>query len=239
MQTLGTPVNDEHMCCVAASPTLFYPAGFTSLLLCAGLNLLLEMLQSFQHSDFATQFHKTYYLNLMQEIFAVMTGVHRHYTVSCFYSAVLFLTVLSCVLPVIFCFLLILSCFLPVMSCCLPCCSVTIMSSRDTPSFSLPPFFGVCLIGFTSFRLKAFLCFILSHLILLRCDIITKSHHVAHPLVRFSPLLTQCHLTQSHLTQSHLLHFISLCLPCPLLSSPHLLSPLLTYPPLTLPPTPH
>lgn len=40
----------------------------------AGLNLLLEMLQSFQHSDFATQFHKTYYLNLMQETFAVMTG---------------------------------------------------------------------------------------------------------------------------------------------------------------------
>ena len=32
------------------------------------------MLQSFQHSDFATQFHKTYYLTLMQEIFAVMTG---------------------------------------------------------------------------------------------------------------------------------------------------------------------
>ena len=32
------------------------------------------MLQSFQHSDFATQFHKTYYLNLMQETFAVMTG---------------------------------------------------------------------------------------------------------------------------------------------------------------------
>ncbi|DBA80101.1 hypothetical protein WJX79_000920 [Trebouxia sp. C0005] len=38
-----------------------------------GLNLLLEMLQSFQHSDFATQFHKTYYLTLMREIFAVMT----------------------------------------------------------------------------------------------------------------------------------------------------------------------
>ena len=32
------------------------------------------MLQSFQHSDFATQFHKTYYLTLMREIFAVMTG---------------------------------------------------------------------------------------------------------------------------------------------------------------------
>ena len=43
----------------------------------AGLNLLLEMLQSFQHSDFATQFHKTYYLNLMQETFAVMTGWFR------------------------------------------------------------------------------------------------------------------------------------------------------------------
>jgi hypothetical protein len=34
----------------------------------------MEMLQSFQHSDFATQFHKTYYLTLMREIFAVMTG---------------------------------------------------------------------------------------------------------------------------------------------------------------------
>ena len=43
----------------------------------AGLNLLLEMLQSFQHSDFATQFHKTYYLTLMQEIFAVMTGMQK------------------------------------------------------------------------------------------------------------------------------------------------------------------
>lgn len=42
-----------------------------------GLNLLLEMLQSFQHSDFATQFHKTYYLTLMQEIFAVMTGMQK------------------------------------------------------------------------------------------------------------------------------------------------------------------
>ncbi len=42
--------------------------------LSAGLNLLMEMLQSFQHSDFATQFHKTYYLTLMREIFAVMTG---------------------------------------------------------------------------------------------------------------------------------------------------------------------
>lgn len=36
------------------------------------------MLQSFQHSDFATQFHKTYYLTLIQEIFAVMTGVYEH-----------------------------------------------------------------------------------------------------------------------------------------------------------------
>ena len=53
-------------------PLLDRIAGST--LCAAGLNLLLEMLQSFEHSDFATQFHKTYYLTLMQEIFAVMTG---------------------------------------------------------------------------------------------------------------------------------------------------------------------
>ena len=39
-----------------------------------GLNLLLELLDMFARSDFATQFHQTYYLQLMQEIFAVMTG---------------------------------------------------------------------------------------------------------------------------------------------------------------------
>ena len=39
-----------------------------------GLNLLLEMLQMFERSDFATQFHKTYFMTLVQEIFAVMTG---------------------------------------------------------------------------------------------------------------------------------------------------------------------
>ena len=39
-----------------------------------GLNLLLEMLVSFQKSEFATQFHQTYYMQLVQEIFAVMTG---------------------------------------------------------------------------------------------------------------------------------------------------------------------
>ena len=39
-----------------------------------GLNLLLEMLQMFERSDFVTQFHKTYFTILVQEIFAVMTG---------------------------------------------------------------------------------------------------------------------------------------------------------------------
>ena len=48
------------------------------------------MLQSFQHSDFATQFHKTYYLTLMQEIFAVMTGMLAHLTVSSFISSLQF-----------------------------------------------------------------------------------------------------------------------------------------------------
>lgn len=38
-----------------------------------GLNLLLEMLVSFQKSEFATQFHQTYFMQLVQEIFAVMT----------------------------------------------------------------------------------------------------------------------------------------------------------------------
>jgi hypothetical protein len=39
-----------------------------------GLCLLLELLAMFARSDFATQFHQTYYLQLVQEIFAVMTG---------------------------------------------------------------------------------------------------------------------------------------------------------------------
>jgi len=55
-----------HLCTYGTKSHLVCPS--------AGLNLLLEMLQSFQHSDFATQFHKTYYLTLMREIFAVMTG---------------------------------------------------------------------------------------------------------------------------------------------------------------------
>lgn len=38
-----------------------------------GLNLLYEMLQQFASNDFATEFHKTYYLQLIREIFAVMT----------------------------------------------------------------------------------------------------------------------------------------------------------------------
>jgi exportin-1 len=42
-----------------------------------GLNLLLEMLVSFQKSEFATQFHQTYFMQLVQEIFAVMTGARR------------------------------------------------------------------------------------------------------------------------------------------------------------------
>ena len=39
-----------------------------------GLNLLLEMLDMFDKSEVATLFYQTYYLQLMQEIFAVMTG---------------------------------------------------------------------------------------------------------------------------------------------------------------------
>ncbi len=39
-----------------------------------GLNLLLELLLMFSRSEYATQFHQTYYLQLVQEIFAVMTG---------------------------------------------------------------------------------------------------------------------------------------------------------------------
>ena len=42
-----------------------------------GLNLLLQICESFEHSDFATQFYQAYYLQLMQEIFAVMTGAPR------------------------------------------------------------------------------------------------------------------------------------------------------------------
>ena len=40
----------------------------------AGLNLLLELLTMFERSEYATQFHQTYYLQLMREIFVVMTG---------------------------------------------------------------------------------------------------------------------------------------------------------------------
>ena len=39
-----------------------------------GLSLLLQICESFEGSDFATQFYQVYYLQLMQEIFAVMTG---------------------------------------------------------------------------------------------------------------------------------------------------------------------
>eukprot|EP00798_Chlamydomonas_sp_ICE-L_P000521 gene521-1934_t len=38
-----------------------------------GLNLLADMLLKFAQSECATQFHQTYYLQLMQEVFAVMT----------------------------------------------------------------------------------------------------------------------------------------------------------------------
>ncbi|XP_043695175.1 protein EXPORTIN 1A [Telopea speciosissima] len=38
-----------------------------------GLNLLLEMLKNFQASEFCNQFHRTYFLTIEQEIFAVLT----------------------------------------------------------------------------------------------------------------------------------------------------------------------
>ncbi|KAG6429419.1 hypothetical protein SASPL_107470 [Salvia splendens] len=38
-----------------------------------GLNLLLEMLTNFQGSEFCNQFHRTYFLTIEQEIFAVLT----------------------------------------------------------------------------------------------------------------------------------------------------------------------
>lgn len=40
----------------------------------AGLNLLLELLVMFESSNVATQFYQTYYMQLINEIFAVMTG---------------------------------------------------------------------------------------------------------------------------------------------------------------------
>ena len=40
----------------------------------AGLNLLHEMVLQFSASEFATGFYQTYYLQLVQEILAVMTG---------------------------------------------------------------------------------------------------------------------------------------------------------------------
>ncbi|KAJ0983189.1 hypothetical protein J5N97_011444 [Dioscorea zingiberensis] len=38
-----------------------------------GLNLLLEMLKNFQVSEFSNQFHRTYFVTIEQEIFAVLT----------------------------------------------------------------------------------------------------------------------------------------------------------------------
>lgn len=38
------------------------------------------MIAQFSRSDFATQFYQTYYLQLMQEILAVMTGESPHET---------------------------------------------------------------------------------------------------------------------------------------------------------------
>jgi exportin-1 len=43
-----------------------------------GLNLLMEMTKYFQVSEFCNQFHQSFYLSLIQEIFAVMTdGFHK------------------------------------------------------------------------------------------------------------------------------------------------------------------
>lgn len=39
-----------------------------------GLSLLLDICLSFEASDFATQFYQAYHLQLLQEVFAVMTG---------------------------------------------------------------------------------------------------------------------------------------------------------------------
>ena len=39
-----------------------------------GLNLLMELLVMFAGSSVATQFHQAFYTQLVQEIFAVMTG---------------------------------------------------------------------------------------------------------------------------------------------------------------------
>ena len=46
----------------------------------AGLNLLHEMVLQFSASEFATGFYQTYYLQLVQEILAVMTGEWLHST---------------------------------------------------------------------------------------------------------------------------------------------------------------
>ena len=48
-----------------------------------GLSLLLQICESFEGSDFATQFYQVYYLQLMQEIFAVMTGASTGCVRSC------------------------------------------------------------------------------------------------------------------------------------------------------------
>ena len=51
-----------------------------------GLNLLLEICMSFETSDFATQFYQAYHLQLLQEVFAVMTGARLCCVLCCTYN---------------------------------------------------------------------------------------------------------------------------------------------------------
>ena len=86
---------------------------------CAGLNLLLELLVMFERSEFATQFHQTYYLQLMREIFVVMTGARA----SC---CVMVLVHARCACAPVFCMVL------PSFCCCMQRGQYLVVTPRGT-----------------------------------------------------------------------------------------------------------
>ena len=67
IQLLVSPPQTQHSARSPAPPSPTLPPA-------AGLNLLHELLVMFMGSPAATQFHQAFYTQLVQEIFAVMTG---------------------------------------------------------------------------------------------------------------------------------------------------------------------
>lgn len=90
----------------------YLPTNHVSLVQPTGLNLLYEMLVMFAKSDSATQFYQTYYLQLLREIFAVMTGEKNQLRMIMFFI-VLIIIVMSITLAVWLKILLIHRRYLP------------------------------------------------------------------------------------------------------------------------------